>query len=43
MCNLHQIDLAMKFSDRVIGLSEGLVVFDKEAKYLDKNINKLYS
>tara|TARA_B110000196_G_C21145766_1_gene666528 strand:+ start:1497 stop:2216 length:720 start_codon:yes stop_codon:yes gene_type:complete len=43
LCNLHQIDLAMKFSDRVIGLSEGLVVFDKEAKYLDKNINKLYS
>ena len=42
LCNLHQTDLAMKFSDRVIGLSNGSVVFDKEAKYLDKNINKLY-
>ena len=43
LCNLHQTNLAMEFSDRVIGLSNGLVVFDQEAKYLDKNINKLYS
>ena len=43
LCNLHQTDLAMKFSDRVIGLSNGLVVFDQEAKYLEKNIHKLYS
>ena len=43
LCNLHQTDLAIEFSDRVIGLSEGLVVFDQEAKYLDKNINTLYS
>ena len=34
LCNLHQTSLAMEFSDRVIGLSNG---------YLDKNINKLYS
>ena len=43
LCNLHQTNLAMEFSDRVIGLSNGLVVIDQEAKYLDKNINKLYS
>jgi len=43
LCNLHQTDLAMKFSDRVIGLSDGSVIFDQEAKYLDKNIDKLYS
>tara|TARA_Y100000389_G_scaffold199355_1_gene237578 strand:+ start:61 stop:780 length:720 start_codon:yes stop_codon:yes gene_type:complete len=43
LCNLHQTNLAMEFSDRVIGLSNGLVVFDKEAKYLDKNVSKLYS
>jgi phosphonate transport system ATP-binding protein len=43
LCNLHQTNLAMEFSDRVIGLSDGLIVFDKEAKYLEKNINKLYS
>tara|TARA_B100000768_G_C11253227_1_gene365109 strand:- start:853 stop:1572 length:720 start_codon:yes stop_codon:yes gene_type:complete len=43
ICNLHQINLAMEFSDRIIGLSNGTVVFDKEAKNLDKNIDKLYS
>jgi phosphonate transport system ATP-binding protein len=43
LCNLHQTNLAMKFSDRVIGLSDGSIVFDQEAKYLEKNINKLYS
>ena len=43
LCNLHQTNLAMEFSDRVIGLSNGKVVFDQDAKYLDKNINQLYS
>jgi len=43
LCNLHQTNLAMKFSDRVIGLSDGSIVFDQKAKYLEKNINKLYS
>ena len=43
LCNLHQTNLAMEFSDRVIGLSNGSVVFDQDAKYLDKNINLLYS
>ena len=43
LCNLHQTNLAMQFSDRVIGLSDGSIVFDKEAKFLEKNINKLYS
>ena len=43
LCNLHQTNLAMEFSDRVIGLSDGSIVFDEEAKFLEKNINKLYS
>tara|TARA_B100000787_G_scaffold169328_1_gene160227 strand:+ start:2195 stop:2914 length:720 start_codon:yes stop_codon:yes gene_type:complete len=43
LCNLHQIELAAKFSDRVIGLSNGSIVFDDEVSFLDKNINKLYS
>ena len=43
LCNLHQTNLAKEFSDRVIGLSDGSIVFDQEAKYLEKNINKLYS
>ena len=43
LCNLHQTNLAIEFSDRVIGLSDGSIVFDQESKYLDKNISKLYS
>lgn len=43
LCNLHQTNLAMEFSDRVIGLANGSVVFDEEAKYLDKNIDRLYN
>ena len=43
LCNLHQTNLAMEFSDRVIGLSDGSIVFDEEAKFLEKNISKLYS
>jgi len=43
LCNLHQTNLAMEFSDRVIGLSDGSIIFDEEAKFLEKNINKLYS
>ncbi len=42
LCNLHQTNLAIEFSDRIIGLSKGSIVFDQEAKYLDKNINNLY-
>ena len=43
LCNLHQTNLAIEFSDRIIGLSDGSIVFDDEAQYLEKNINKLYS
>ena len=43
VCNLHQTNLALEFSDRVIGLSNGSIVFDKKPKHLDKNIDKLYS
>ena len=43
ICNLHQTNLALEFSDRVIGLSDGSIVFDKKPKHLDKNIDKLYS
>ena len=42
LCNLHQIELASKFSDRIIGLSNGSIVFNDEAKFLKKNIKKLY-
>jgi phosphonate transport system ATP-binding protein len=31
LCNLHQTNLAIEFSDRIIGLSDGSIVFDDEA------------
>ena len=43
ICNLHQTHLASEFSDRVIGLSNGSIVFDQEPKYLENNIPKLYN
>ena len=43
LCNLHQVQLASDFSDRVIGLSNGSIVFDEDVQFLEKNINKLYS
>jgi phosphonate transport system ATP-binding protein len=43
LCNLHQTNLASEFSDRVIGLSDGLIVFDEKSKYLERNIANLYN
>lgn len=28
LCNLHQVDVALKYSDRIIGINQGKVVFD---------------
>src|SRR6056300_2060389 len=41
LCNLHQVDLAKKYSDRILGLMDGKVVFDETSfninnKFLDK-------
>ena len=36
ICNLHQVELAAQYSDRIVGLLEGTVMFDK----LVSNINK---
>jgi len=35
ICNLHQVELAIKFSDRVIGLLDGSVMFDLPTKNID--------
>jgi phosphonate transport system ATP-binding protein len=43
LCNLHQTDLAMRFSDRIIGLSDGSIVFDQKPELITKDINKLYN
>ena len=32
ICSLHQVDLALKYSDRIIGLDEGQVVFDAKTE-----------
>ena len=43
MCNLHQVDLAMKYSDRIIGLLEGQIMFDQISSNIEKkNINQIY-
>jgi len=38
VCNLHQIDLATKYSDRIVGLLDGSIIFDKSTI----NINPLF-
>ena len=38
LCNLHQVDLAKKYSDRVVGLMDGKIIFDEKSV----NINEVY-
>lgn len=41
--NLHQIDVAKKYSTRIIGLSKGVIVFDGAPEELtEKQIEKIY-
>ena len=43
ICNLHQIELASQYSDRIVGLLEGEVLFNEQAKNLDeKSIKAIY-
>lgn len=35
MCNLHTVDTARKYCDRIIGMRDGVVVFDGDAQQLD--------
>ncbi len=39
--NLHQLDYAKKYCDRIIGLSNGRIVFDGTPKDLDKKTIEL--
>ena len=44
ICNLHQVELALKYSDRIIGLLDGAIKFDQPIKSINKNnINKIYN
>ena len=43
LCNLHQVDYALRFADRVIGLAEGQIVIDKPKNEIDDEyIKKIY-
>ena len=44
LCNLHQVDLAKKYSDRIVGLMDGKVVFDEMSSNLNNTfLDKLYN
>jgi len=44
LCSLHQVDFAMSFSERMLGLSEGKIVMDKPTKDLTTDyIRKIYT
>lgn len=41
--NLHQVDLARRFADRVIGMNQGQIVFDGKPEELDSlTLQKIY-
>tara|TARA_B100001057_G_C22864621_1_gene955972 strand:- start:2531 stop:3328 length:798 start_codon:yes stop_codon:yes gene_type:complete len=43
VCNLHQVDLALRFSDRIIGLTEGKIIVNELTKSLDPEyIHNIY-
>jgi len=35
--NLHQVELAIKFSNRIVGLLDGTIMFDTPTKNIDVN------
>lgn len=43
LVNLHQVDVAMKYSKRIIGVTGGKIVFDGSPERLDTaTIHKIY-
>jgi phosphonate transport system ATP-binding protein len=43
LCNLHQVDYAREFAERIVGMSRGVVVFDGPAGELTEQvIRKIY-
>ena len=43
ICSLHQVDLALEFADRIIGLSKGRKVLDDAPEKInEKKIKKIY-
>ena len=44
VCNLHQVELALQYSDRIVGLLDGVIKFDKPIKNINKDsISKIYN
>jgi phosphonate transport system ATP-binding protein len=44
LCNLHQVDLAKKYSDRVVGLFDGKIIFDEKSININEvNLKKIYT
>ena len=43
ICNLHQVELAVQYSDRIVGLLDGTIMFDKLASNINRtSINQIY-
>ena len=43
ICNLHQVELATQYSDRIVGLLDGAILFDEATKNINNSyINKIY-
>ena len=43
ICNLHTLDTARQYCDRIIGMQDGVIVFDGTAKQLtDKAAREIY-
>ena len=44
LCNLHQVDLAKKYSDRVVGLLDGKIIFDEKSVNINESyLKKIYT
>ena len=43
ICNLHQVELATQYSDRIVGLLDGAIMFDESTLNINRaNINQIY-
>jgi phosphonate transport system ATP-binding protein len=43
LCNLHQVELAKKYSDRIVGLLDGKIIFDEKSNAINKStLEKIY-
>ncbi len=44
LCSLHQVDLALQFSDRIIGMADGKIILDEASKKLDlEKLKNIYA